>query len=654
MGLSAVASWWVAAVAGAFETSMLYPPSEVAPGAATRANASVLEFHGEPVSRHLLDGGHALEEFTLTLELRSTAGCLPAGPHPSLQTFVAGYEVDDENGGVAPWYLAGCPLVNGMSVEEPPASWNPKRRAKRKCCAIHPSDELAQSSGFPGAEALRERSYEARARGARSDFGLALSSEGDSLVFGVGLRDFESHSSHGRPVRDLSAQTVRLPGLLDGAWHSVAAIRRLKKVRAAAAVRGVQPPKIQGSDPLLLEELAIFVDGRRVRVERMGSTGGANGTLAAELAVATSLRAAKLHGARQPRLQPLHDAPYWAQLGQLYRGCLRGPAIHRRALSPSEVAHLHRSNLERAGGGGACLGEKMGPSSPLPTVLASSMAPAPASAPLQARYPVYYLTHSDPGSLEMAARFRASVQASAAGGGAGRLDLREVVLGEMGESQRERYGPKGDLIERALASHPPGTIVVVTDIDIGFVAPFAALADILDLYMGANPDADAVFQRDDDQTLTANLGFMALRCRPRVSAFFRTVAQMAMQNTRREPVTDLRGRPVALKGGDQRIANRILRNPEVLSDLEPLQWALFPAELATRSVRLQRGLMYRNDRTVVLFHLNDYGRASLAPSRARDIKLAMLRHMLSALEAKKADARVLWAAAARHNAALER
>ena len=81
-----------------------------------------------------------------------------------------------------------------------------------------------------------------------------------------------------------------------------------------------------------------------------------------------------------------------------------------------------------------------------------------------------------------------------------------------------------------------------------------------------------------------------------------------------------------MRGGDQRVVNVLLKDPERAPGLEPLRWALFPPELMTHSADQQRGMMYKDSAGEAAYHLNDFGGASTAPEKARENKMAMLAH----------------------------
>lgn len=542
-------------------------PVGVWSNATSRLAQRVVALDGTSRSEVVLEGGHGLTEFTASLWLRSSVGCVPSGWSADHRLHVR-YEA------WSAWYVAGCSLLNGVYTRPPPATWRDEWRQRRACCAVPPEADLHSPGGL--SKSVLTRRSEVKGMlwgGSRSDFGLTLTVSG--LAFGVGHRDFahrspEGRLSPGRPVRDTTLEANAT--LVDGRWHHVAAIRRF------------EPDSDDG------ENLEVYVDGSRQDAARR-QTGGDVGAVAAAAALASA------RGGESLLPRELHDAPHFVAVGQLFRGCLFDVALHRRAWSPTEVtAESGRADLPIA-----CEPREQETRPPL--LENGSPRPRPPAIPL------YYLAHSDNGSLVMRDQFLASLRDDRM-----LIEPREVRLDALTGSQKLRYGPKGDLILRALAENPPDSIVLVADLDIRFFRP---IARIIELY-AAMRDADVVFQRDEDYSLNANLGFMALRCRAHVADFFRIVADMATQYARGDAPKN------AVKGGDQRIVNVALRNPRRLPQLPHLAWALFPTELMTRSIDQQRGFTYKHEANHVLYHVNDYGSDRISPDKARSNKIALL------------------------------
>ncbi|KAK7253294.1 hypothetical protein SO694_00001324 [Aureococcus anophagefferens] len=310
----------------------------------------------------------------------------------------------------------------------------------------------------------------------------------------------------------------------------------------------------------------------------------------------------------------------------LFRGCLSDVQIHRRAWTARDVAAFH---AKRPADATPCEPPRAR-GMPRPTRARGARARAP--------IPVYYLAHTDAGSLAMRDAFVASVKDAP-----GDLELREVLAGDLGASQKERYGPKGQLIHRALTENPAGTLVVVADIDIRFFRP---LAPLLEAY-AERRSADAVFQRDADWSLEANLGLMALRCSARVDAFFAETAAMAATYGAGDKAT-IKRQNSGVKGGDQRIVNVALKNPARVPALPAISWALLPHELTTRTIDLQRGMMYKHEEATYGYHLNDFGGAGTTPEKARENKMAMLAQEEAAFKEETNKAQALLIKYAQH------
>ncbi|KAH8079105.1 hypothetical protein JL720_9362 [Aureococcus anophagefferens] len=548
----------------AFNESLPRLPAPVSPAASGRRRG-VLSFSGILASRYV-EGGAQLGEFSVSLFLRSRAGCLPYGWHPRIYAYA-----DYDRGG--PWHVGGCSLLNAVVGRTAPAAWRPLWRKRRACCPAAPEDELFA----PGGLGAREKGERARVKdvlwnGPRSDWGLSLSETTGRLLFGVGHRDYVYRPRSGRPDSEL-----------------------------------------------------LVVDGARGdRRERDGRALGAAATAAATRALALAA------GAPATDYGPpheLYDATHRVPLGQLFRGCLSDVQIHRRAWTARDVAAFHAKRPADA--------------TPCEPPRARGMPEADA-APRRPRraapIPVYYLAHTDAGSLAMRDAFVASVKDAP-----GDLELREVLAGDLGASQKERYGPKGQLIHRALTENPAGTLVVVADIDIRFFRP---LAPLLEAY-AERRSADAVFQRDADWSLEANLGLMALRCSARVDAFFAETAAMAATYGAGDKAT-IKRQNSGVKGGDQRIVNVALKNPARVPALPAISWALLPHELTTRTIDLQRGMMYKHEEATYGYHLNDFGGAGTTPEKARENKMAMLAQEEAAFKEETNKAQALLIKYAQH------
>ena len=589
----------------------------MSPAASGPATRGVLSFSGILEASRYVEGGAQLGEFSVSLFLRSRAGCLPYGWHPRIYAY-ADYD------GSGPWHVGGCSLLNAVVGRTAPAAWRPLWRKRRACCPAAPEDELFA----PGGLGAREKGERARVKdvlwnGPRSDWGLSLSETTGRLLFGVGHRDYVYRPRSGRPVRDETVATTG-PSLVDDAWHSVVAVRRRRAGPVAAgggAVRdGAAFDKFQDS------ELLVYVDGARAETAA-NATGGPLGAAATAAATRALALAAGAPATDYGPPHELYDATHRVPLGQLFRGCLSDVQIHRRAWTARDVAAFHAKRPTDA--------------TPCEPPRARGMPEADA-APRRPRraapIPVYYLAHTDAGSLAMRDAFVASIKDAP-----GDLELREVLAGDLGASQKERYGPKGQLIHKALTENPAGALVVVADIDIRFFRP---LAPLLEAY-AERRSADAVFQRDADWSLEANLGLMALRCSPRVDAFFAETAAMAATYGAGDKAT-IKRQNSGVKGGDQRIVNVALKNPARVPALPAISWALLPHELTTRTIDLQRGMMYKHEEATYGYHLNDFGGAGTTPEKARENKMAMLAQEEAAFKEETNKAQALMIKYAQH------
>ncbi|KAH8065917.1 hypothetical protein JL722_305 [Aureococcus anophagefferens] len=596
----------------AFNESLPRLPAPVSPAASGPATRGVLSFSGILEASRYVEGGAQLGEFSVSLFLRSRAGCLPYGWHPRIYAYA-----DYDRGG--PWHVGGCSLLNAVVGRTAPAAWRPLWRKRRACCPAAPEDELFA----PGGLGAREKGERARVKdvlwnGPRSDWGLSLSETTGRLLFGVGHRDYVYRPRSGRPVRDETVATTG-PLLVDDAWHSVVAVRRRRAGPVAAgggAVRdGAAFDKFQDS------ELLVYVDGARGdRRERDGRAPRRRGDGGGDAGVSTGRRGAG-DGLRAAPRAVRRDAPRAAR-----------PALprlpERRPDPPARLDGARRRRVPREAARGRDAASRRGHARGRRGAAARGAAPIP----------VYYLAHTDAGSLAMRDAFVASVKDAP-----GDLELREVLAGDLGASQKERYGPKGQLIHRALTENPAGTLVVVADIDIRFFRP---LAPLLEAY-AERRSADAVFQRDADWSLEANLGLMALRCSARVDAFFAETAAMAATYGAGDKAT-IKRQNSGVKGGDQRIVNVALKNPARVPALPAISWALLPHELTTRTIDLQRGMMYKHEEATYGYHLNDFGGAGTTPEKARENKMAMLAQEEAAFKEETNKAQALLIKYAQH------
>ena len=124
-----------------FNESLPHLPAPVSPAVSGSAARGVLSFSGIlEASRHV-EGGAQLGEFSVSLFLRSRAGCLPYGWHPWIYAYA-----DYDRGG--PWHVGGCSLLNAVVGRTAPAAWRPLWRKRRACCPAAPEDELFAPGGL--------------------------------------------------------------------------------------------------------------------------------------------------------------------------------------------------------------------------------------------------------------------------------------------------------------------------------------------------------------------------------------------------------------------------------------------------------------------------------------------------------------------------
>lgn len=521
---------------------------EVWANVTSQLDTELVEFEG--LNEAVLEGGHGLRDFSLTLWMRSTKGCVEPGWYRT-KRFTVRYEANAE------WFVAGCSLMNGINSRFPPASWRDSWRRRRSCCPVDRDIDLNGQASLN--RDARERVKRMLFGGSRSDFGLTLLPHGKGFAFGTGHRDF-AHSgklSPGRPVRDTTLEAnVSSSTILDGQWHHVVAVRRSGKLE------------------LYFDSRRLFGTTRRNNQDESGAS-------------------------EEDYYHELHDSSHFVAVGQLFRGSMYDVALHRRAWSLEEISERFYEGIPTS---------NPTPLKARPTLLEAGRPRQDFSRENRRPIPLYYLAHSDNGSVAMRNSFLRSISDPPDA-----IEPREVTKAELTGSQSQRYGPKGELILKALTENPRDSVVLVSDLDIRYFKP---IASIVDLYATMRPDADVVFQRDDDFTVNANLGFMAIRCREHVIEFFRQVADMATSYAS--------GRRGGFKGGDQKIVNVALRNFERFPQLPRIRFALFPTELMTRSIDQQRGILYKHEANNVMYHVNDFGSAKISPAKARETKVALL------------------------------
>ena len=85
---------------------------------------------------------------------------------------------------------------------------------------------------------------------------------------------------------------------------------------------------------------------------------------------------------------------------------------------------------------------------------------------------------------------------------------------------------------------------------------------------------DMVFQRNHEDALEGNIGFMALRCNSRVRKIWQVVKEVLRKT--------FMGEKSPIQGGDQRVVNKLIHNPGLLDTASELRWGLLPPEVCTQ------------------------------------------------------------------------
>jgi hypothetical protein len=404
-----------------------------------------------------LGGGTGLRSLSVSVWLKSTEGCAPLKG----RAYAAG--------DAAQWH-EGCTLVSGIFRDPPPALWKGQDAVWRN-----------KTSG--------------------NDFGLSLSGDGRAL-FGAGYRhvpDLEGRGPHDEAFPPPRDTTLRSRGpLLDGAWHHV--------LGARSADGG----------------MALYVDGaRHDAADQACCVPGAAPVPAAYAGVDAAYDATERRGCcGSSGRYALEDVPEVLRVGQLYRGCLRAPALapaavdadgarramsetalepppgqHKRATFPTSKAPVsagfplvsadfwtsdHLS--ERSRRADAFSGTRARGTLTLKRRRITLVLPRPPP-----RYPLYFVAGADEGSQAMRDAFVGGLRED--------WDLRERRPGDLHPTAavegQGRWLTKMRLALRAVADAPDAAAVaVVSDMDLVFFRPVApAVRRLL-------ADRDVVFQRD--------------------------------------------------------------------------------------------------------------------------------------------------------------
>ena len=122
---------------------------------------------------------------------------------------------------------------------------------------------------------------------------------------------------------------------------------------------------------------------------------------------------------------------------------------------------------------------------------------------------------------------------------------------------------------------------------------------------------DAVFQRDNDYTIQANIGFMALRVTNRTRAFWAAVRAFMDDRTRPSHTFN-----------DQKVVNMLLTAPRDFGvpPESALRWDLLPPEIMT-AVHMRQMPLARWSRNWIQYHANFGGTRDAATARDQKVKL---------------------------------
>ncbi|KAH8043220.1 hypothetical protein JL721_13175 [Aureococcus anophagefferens] len=288
----------------------------------------------------------------------------------------------------------------------------------------------------------------------------------------------------------------------------------------------------------------------------------------------------------------LEDVPEVLRVGQLYRGCLRAPALDPVAV---DADGARRAMSETA------------------------LEPPP-------RYPLYFVAGADEGSQAMRDAFVGGLRddwdlrerrpgdlhPTAAVEGQGRWLTKMRLALRAGQQKRAKFPTSKAHISAVFRSlggrdaPDAAAVAVVSDMDLVFFRPVApAVRRLL-------ADRDVVFQRDAADKRDVNLGFFAFRCNGRVRALLEGViagVTLPWNDTRYERICRKGAGTACRAPSDQFVLNRLLRRPELLGLRSAVAWGFLPLEVATESYLKTRvpasgafHMYFKTDN--VMFHAN--------------------------------------------------
>ena len=228
------------------------------------------------------------------------------------------------------------------------------------------------------------------------------------------------------------------------------------------------------------------------------------------------------------------------------------------------------------------------------------------------KIPLFYYFLNNEESKPMHDSFRDSLRES---GNFEGLEVHGIEVSN-GTTNGARWSFKTDMILSQLKAHRGG-VIMFADIDILWMRP------VVPLIWHYLENQDLLLQRNDDFSLEANIGFMAMRCNDRVIGLWEKIHEITLveKMSRLPPYT----RP-AIQGGDQRITNKLLFNPGLMDTPKEIKWSTLPNEIMTQVYQIDNNvqghgvLMYWD---YILYHSNKGGHHNA--SKGRSMKLDAIR-----------------------------
>lgn len=413
-----------------------------------------------------------------------------------------------------------------------------------RCSAPHNThwfDGCSLVTSVPGARPThrwKAASREFRLRVSRNDFGVSLSRNG-TISFGIGSRCAIPRGALGIPqYTDAGCGDHTLHStapLREGRWHHVCAERN------ASAANG----------------LALYINGVRTDCRLGGVCVGET--------------------VNQGRLD---DALFRLPLAKgLDAGCMQGVELHSKF--SAEFSVLPRAREEAMSDDSIGV---LGTAGVLRRMKETATRSALRSMAL------YYYYSPGSGSETLRSNFLAALEQT------GDPLVLHGIATEQDVGRERRFTFKLDMILTALSEQAQGSIICIADMDVIVARPFVRTIHV---YMDApGRSLDILFQRNDDDGLEVNIGFMALRVNERVSRFWSRVRAFLLGN--RAPGQRIRS--------DQSIVNEFLFLHA--AKMANLRWGFFPPEFATQTFLLRRNVqgnqMYESF-SVDLYHANKGG-----------------------------------------------